>query len=124
MYSVADRFRFIQVIEIWILGTVNVSREKQVSVIPKFRLRQVSLLDCRYNTWLPDIYDLFVRNLFLSMFNDSVLDGLRSGTEEKGNLQYSEKKPNPIATLFTTIPHGLAWDRIRVCAVRGRRLTA
>jgi hypothetical protein len=52
------------------------------------------VLDCRQNTWSPDIYDLFVRSLFLSvLFKDATLAVLKNGMEgEGGNLKYSEKK--------------------------------
>ena len=37
-FSVAGRFHLLQVLEIWIFGTVNIFPLKQVSVMPKFRL--------------------------------------------------------------------------------------
>ena len=41
--SVAVRFRFMYVLKIWIPGTAKVFREIQIYVIPRFRLRQISL---------------------------------------------------------------------------------
>jgi hypothetical protein len=46
LFSVASRFFFKQVLEVWIPGIVKVFRYIQVSVMPRFRLRQVSLYVC------------------------------------------------------------------------------
>ena len=39
-FSAPGGFRLIQVLEVWILGIVNVSRDRQVSVMLWLRLRQ------------------------------------------------------------------------------------
>jgi hypothetical protein len=40
-FSAAGRFSLTQVLEIWVLGTVTLFRSRQVSVMTRFRLRQV-----------------------------------------------------------------------------------
>lgn len=41
-FSVVERFVCLQVLEDWILGTVEVFRYRQVSVMPRFRVKQGS----------------------------------------------------------------------------------
>ena len=42
-FSVEGRFYLIQVFEVWILDTVNFSPLRQVSLMARVRLREVSL---------------------------------------------------------------------------------
>jgi len=42
-FSIGKRFRLIRLLEVWIPGTVKVFRQRQVSVVPRSRLRHVSL---------------------------------------------------------------------------------
>ena len=40
IFSVAARFHFVQILEVWNLGTVQVCHQRKVSVMTKFDLRQ------------------------------------------------------------------------------------
>ena len=53
-FSVPDRFLFIHILEVCFLGTVKIFRGQQVSVTPKFRLRQVSLTGRNIWSHIPD----------------------------------------------------------------------
>jgi len=54
LFYLAGRFFFIQIPEVCILDTVKIFRNQQVSVTPKFRLRQVSLIDRNIWSHIPD----------------------------------------------------------------------
>jgi len=56
----ARRFRFVQVLEVWILGTVKSFLLRQVFLMPKFRLRQVSL--CRNYKRVAYFYILIIHS--------------------------------------------------------------
>lgn len=63
LFSVGNRFRLIRLLEVWIPGTVNVFRQRQVSVLPRSRLRQVSLCYKRVKN-----YGLRLQKLFHAVF--------------------------------------------------------
>ena len=49
-FYVARRFRFLQVLEAWILGTLKVFCQIRFYVIPRFRIRQIFM--CFVNIYI------------------------------------------------------------------------